>query len=248
MINRRVVSCADRFWRLVGKPEPFPRALESSIAWALPLAIVKLPHLGIDAVRQWLEKNRIPSDISYSDRSLRALLVARAGKGIIFLDGTDPEDERRFSLAHEVAHFILDYLSPREAVLKYFGETIRDVLDGYRLPTTEERLKGVLRGIKIGSFSHLLDRSDEDAIDCVYVLLAEDNADLLALELLAPQSLVINWLSARGITWTDMAIKVVIYDILIKECGLPKRIAENYGSHIISKNTPVPSIIERLGL
>jgi hypothetical protein len=60
----------------------------------------------------------------------------------------------------------------------------------------------------------------------MYVLRAEDNADLLALELLAPQSLVSNWLYARGITWTDTAVNVGIHDILIRQCGLPKRIAK----------------------
>jgi Zn-dependent peptidase ImmA (M78 family) len=39
--------------------------------------------------------------------------MARAGHGFISLDGSDADDERRFSLAHELAHFLLDYQDPR---------------------------------------------------------------------------------------------------------------------------------------
>jgi len=109
MTEQEIAARADIFWQLAGDVEPFPRSLERAIAWALPLTLVKLPHLNIRNLRVWLDQFDIPCMFSHLDRDLRACLVAKLGRGIIFLDGSDPDDERRFSLAHEVAHFILDY-------------------------------------------------------------------------------------------------------------------------------------------
>lgn len=59
MIDREPAFWAERFWSLVGRTEPFPRSLESSVGWALPLAIVKLPRLGLSELQRWLLKRDI---------------------------------------------------------------------------------------------------------------------------------------------------------------------------------------------
>ena len=130
MTDQEIIVRAGRFWRLAGQVEPFPRLLERAIAWALPLTLVKLPRLSFPDLRAWLTQRDIPFIFSHSDRCLRACLIAKAGSGIVFLDGSDPDDERRFSLAHEVAHFILDYLEPRERGIELLGAAGLEVLDG----------------------------------------------------------------------------------------------------------------------
>ena len=112
-----VAEWASNFWRRAGGPAPFPRSLESAVAWALPVAVVKLPRLGLRELREWLAKRGIPFCINATDRRLRACVLARAGRGAIFLDGTDSEDELRLSLAHEVSHFVCDYLDPRRRAM-----------------------------------------------------------------------------------------------------------------------------------
>ena len=145
MFDKDVSRCAERFWKRVGKYEQFPRTLETPISWALPIAIVKLPQLVLREIQQWLQERNIVLDFRTPNRKLRACLIAKAGKGIVFLDGCDESDEQRLSLAHELAHYIRDYLEPREKALQFLGDRIADVLDGIRLPTPEERLSGILK-------------------------------------------------------------------------------------------------------
>jgi hypothetical protein len=149
---------AKQFWDQVGYVEPFPRSLERAVLWALPLGIVKLPRLGLSAMRSWLCRRGIDVYPGAPDRPLHGCLIARGGQGFVFLDGCDADDERRFSLAHEVAHFLRDYLGPRQRALDALGDGIADVLDGQREPTVDERLAGVLRGARLGMFTHLLER------------------------------------------------------------------------------------------
>ncbi len=248
MINRKIFSCANKFWRLAGKSEPFPRSLESSVAWALPLAIVKLPHLGLGDISNWLTRNGIYCVIDVSDHPLRAYLIARAGKGIVFLDGTDSDDERRFSLAHEVAHFILDYLIVREKTLKTYGEEVRDVLDGIRMPTALVGVKGIFRGIKLGTYSHLIARSVEGNVEKNEVLQAEDNADLLALELLAPKMAVLQRLEKLGVRWKEETAFQTAQYILTNDFGLPVNVARTYGHILVFSMRPAKSMKEWLGI
>src|SRR3989344_4398370 len=123
---------AEDFWSAVGGKQSYPRSLENSVGWALPLAIIKLPHLGVRAVEDWLHRRGMTGFCELADHQLRACLIARFGYGIVLIDATDPEDEQRFSLAHELAHFILDYLKPRQTALAALGGDVLDVLDGIR--------------------------------------------------------------------------------------------------------------------
>ncbi len=181
MTNKEVASWAERFWLSVGCVEPFPRSLESSVAWALPLAVIKLPHLGLFNMNEWLIQKGIISLCPTQNRRLQACLFAKAGHGLVFLDGSDPDDERRFSLAHEVVHFISDYLEPRNRVLALLGDAGRDVLDGRRPPTPEERLRGMLHNVELGTYTHLIERSSTGSVTSIQTLEAEDRADRLAL-------------------------------------------------------------------
>lgn len=247
MTADEATACAERFWSLVGRRESFPRSLESSVAWALPLAVVKLPRLGLDRLRQWLLTRRIPCSLSGSDRPLRAFLVASAGRGLVFLDGTDVESERRFSLAHEVAHFLIDYLHPRELALATLGLQVRDVLDGLRPPTPEERLAGVLRGVPIGIFTHLVERSARGDVLCAQVRDAEDRADRFALELLAPRSAVLQRLKSRGVSLHEKSAIEAVLRLLVSEFGLPPAMAERYGRVLLTSYRAARTFREWLG-
>src|SRR3982751_3882961 len=110
-LSQEVVN---RFWQQSGEIEPFPRNLEQVISLALPAKLIKLPHLKLQAIESWLERRGTSFRFNCRSRAVRGCLVAYGGQGLIFIDETDPDDERRFTIAHEIGHFIVDYLLVRE--------------------------------------------------------------------------------------------------------------------------------------
>lgn len=174
-----VTELAAAFWAAAGVAEPFPRALRHAAVVAFPLTVKELPGLRFAAARDWLRRRGVERPLPVGDRPLRACLAVERGGGFIFLEADDPEDERRFSLAHELAHYLRDYWQPRRDAARAFGETILDVFDGLRPPTPAERMNALVRRVPVGFHTHLLGRDAEHAA-------AEREADLLAYELLAP--------------------------------------------------------------
>lgn len=164
----------------------FPRDLMGDVVMQIPVSVEVLPSLSAHAVRQWLRQRGVHHAVSDADRALHGCLVARAGRGVMFLDAGDEEAERRFTLAHEIAHFILDHLLPRVRAIRVFGERILPVLDGARPPTREEMLSAVLERVQLGVQVHLMSRGPGGAVCAWDVEESEQRADRLALELLAP--------------------------------------------------------------
>jgi hypothetical protein len=184
-----VAELAERFWAAAGPPPPFPRDLTGPATVGLPLSVAALPGLRLDGVRGWLARVRIGCPTDEPDRPLRACLVTRAGCGFVFLDADDPPAEQRFSLAHEVAHFLRDYDAVRRAAVRALGPAVLEVLDGRRPATPEERVHAVFRGVRVGAHVHLLRRDDAGRPRTPAEREAEAAADRLAFELLAPAEL-----------------------------------------------------------
>lgn len=228
MYEKEIAKLARSFWDTTGQKEVYPRNLEMAVAWALPLAIVKLPHLELSDVYKWLSNRGIAISCCCSACHLRAFVFAYGGRGIVFLDGTDPEDQKLFSLAHEVAHFILDYLEPRREAIALLGDEARDILDSLRGPTKEERLRGMLGGIQLGVFTHFMERTGDGILRSFEAIEAEDRADLLAIEILAPRASVVRWLKRLDVRWQNSGTATLVTRILMTEFGLPFEIADSY--------------------
>jgi hypothetical protein len=246
--DQEIIARAETFWGQAGITESFPRSLERAVAWALPLVVVKLPRLCLPELRDWLEQRSIPYNLSLPDRRLRACLIARGGHGLIFLDGSDADDERRFSLAHELSHFMLDYLEPREKVLEFLGNAGYEVLDGRRAPTTEERLRGVFQGVHLTTYLHLMERTPAGSVERLRILEAEDRADRLALELLAPKETVLTRLPEQGVDWHSVSAFTLVRETLRQEFGLPETVAEHYGQMLVMQQQHPASFRQWLGV
>lgn len=177
-----VVDLAERFWTAAGAVDGFPRDVERAAITSGFLTVLHRERLSVAMIRAWLAKVGIAHPLRVPDRPLRACLVACDGSGFAFIDSTDSEDERRFSLAHELAHFLRDYLAPRETAARRVGANAVQVLDGTRGATPEERVRAWCSRTDLGVHVHLMDR----AVVRLAVREAEENADLLAYELLAP--------------------------------------------------------------
>jgi hypothetical protein len=242
-----VRTAAEQFWARAGQSGPFPRDLERAVnSIPLPLAIIKLPNLWLATIDDWLRRHGIPTISPVTDRALRGCTVAYAGKGMIFLDGSDEPKEFRFTLAHEVAHFLLDYLQNRESLISKFGREIVSVLDGLRPPTPEERIDAVLARRCLAIHTHFLDRDGDGMPDRVAVV--ETRADRFALELLAPAGETFRFVNAR-LRRKPYATRVrSVTRALTTRFDLPHSVASGYAAYLCRSWFGGPSVREWLGM
>jgi hypothetical protein len=228
---------ADEFWQLAGGPGPFPRDLSAVVSLALPVVTRNISHLTLADVRQWLQARGIPHPLPAIDRRLRGCLLAYSGQAFILVDGSDPERERRFTVAHELAHFLVDYREPRLRAITMLGGEITDVLDGHRPPTHTERLHSIFSGVPVGLHVDIFERTSAGAYTAPATLHAEERADHLALELLAPADNVWSTFQSiaeerdAGYDWAHKLLKQLLYD----SYQLPEEQAQTYATWLLRK-------------
>jgi hypothetical protein len=209
----------------------------------LPIALVKLPRLTVSSIEFWLENRGVGYSFNCADRGLRGCLLAWRARGIIFLDGTDPIDQIRFTIAHEVAHF-LDYVMSLEAAGRQCGDRIGEVIDGVRPPSVAERLSATLAGVDLGVYIKLMERdylTRDLAGDSIRL---ENRADAIALALLAPPREVLERLDQSVTGFAQMLANGE--DILERTFGLPPAIARKYARKLIGRDGRRDSMAQAL--
>lgn len=220
-----VVQEAEEFWRRAGGPPPFPRTVEDVLGRAHPLEVLRQPGLSAGHVARWVRERGWWCDAGRGDQRLRGCLLAWQEIGLIFLDSTDPPDEQRYTLAHEVAHFLADYLRTRREAVASLGRQVLEVLDGWRAPTRDEQVHALLAGVRFGLYLHLAPRDGTWGVTALARQNLEARADKLALELLAPAEEV-----RRRVGRNRGAEEVE--KVLRGEFGLPEGVARVYARRI----------------
>lgn len=229
-----IEQTAGDFWELAGETPGYPRAMQDAITLASPLELCPTVGLRVKHVLAWARRINMACRIRGKDRPLHGCLVAWRGKGAIFYDMGDADDEQRFTLAHELAHYLLDYEAPRSRALGILGESILAVLDGERAPTPDERLHAVLSSVHLGVMSHLMERPDK-GLPTSAVLDVEDRADRLALELLAPALPLYELLDQAAAPRGFQARLAFLNDQLTTSRGLPADIAAAYARFLLGQ-------------
>jgi len=225
-------------------PDVYPRDLITLIPLRLPLAFVLVKGLTTNALRDWLMHRRITYKSDGPHRRLHGALVARAGRGIVFVDSSDDAAEQQFTAAHETAHFIEDHAGPRQEALKKFGDPIRPVIDGQRAPTPEESVSSVLNRVPLGIQVHLMARGSTALIDSWDVEEREQRADRIALELVAPTKAALRLL--RQSTGLAEASDLAAATVLAQHFDLPQSAAHLYANLLLSRARSRPKLSERL--
>jgi Zn-dependent peptidase ImmA (M78 family) len=175
---------------------------------------------------------------------LHACVVAFRGSGFIFLDSDNNLSERRFSTAHEIGHFLLDYWEKRQLAISRFGPSIEDVIDGIRPATVEERVHSMLSEVQITPFTHLMERKADGQLGCDSLQRSELHADSLALELLAPYETVKDRVNSRR----KQDRQTYVQEILVADFGLPPQVAQKYMKAFQLQEADSSSVRKWLGI
>lgn len=247
LISVIITQVAKDFWKRAGGNTLFPCDISGAVNLALPIDIVCLSELSLKKIQTWLTERKVFLDLEIDDRLLHGFILISKGTGFIFVNGTDTEEERRYTIAHEASHFLLDYKLPRESAVKKLGETILEVMDGYREPTLEERVDGTLTSVTIKPYTHLLEKVGDGTFDRAEILNSENDADELALELLAPHATVIKDTNPNRNKISFYDFKNQCYQILRSKYLIPDTIAEAYSSKLAYVATGAPSLVSKLG-
>jgi hypothetical protein len=228
-------------------PAQYPLRLAELLPFHYAINIQTIAGLTIGAVRAWFAARRLPDQFGnlehLPDRRLYGCMVAGGGRGVIFVDANASTAEQRFTIAHEFSHFLLDHLIPREEALAAFGTSIRPVIDGERAPTDAERLEALRDWLDIQPSRHLMERESDGSLPELRTARAEHDADLLALEILAPHATVLARAPAAEYDWMVTAL----FPLLTADFGLPESIARGYAAQIAGQFAREPSLRRRFG-
>ena len=229
-------ALARDFWAGTVWCDRFPREIDQVAPLQLPLVIAKQAPINVQAAGDWLRRRGMVVPLPDDQRDLHGCLVAHRDRGFIFVSATDSAEEQRLTIAHEVAHFFVDYLLPRQQVMQALGAHMAEVLDGLRPPTPAERAAAVLSHVRLGAHVHLLPRPGAGADDEVRVVRAEDRADRLALDLVAPRARVRNALNdlATRQPLTPEAARTA----LAAHFGLPAYVFHDTVRHMVRRSPP----------
>jgi uncharacterized protein DUF955 len=223
MVSSRVERIAGAFWnRAGGRPDwGAPVDIATAAATALPASVVPIRGLNTAAVQAFLARIGASVWFDSSPRALRGCIVADVGYALIFVDADDSDEERRFTVAHEIAHFLVHYLVPREEAVRVLGPGIAAVLDRIRPATYGERFSSALRNVPITPFGHAMDRADRRA---ARIARMEDEADDLGIELIAP--------------WRELqAMDILSPEAVRARFGVPHQVAARLASMVSPSRT-----------
>lgn len=215
----RVQELALATWAAAPQRVHNERDVEAAVVWASPVVIVSMPHLQLASANRWLSDHGAPS-LPDGSGELRGLLVAWRGYAAIFLDGTMTSAERRFTLAHEHGHFLIDYQLARQRIARDAPDLL-GVIDGRRPATDADRAKASLARVPIGLHTHLLHRDDHGGVGGATTA-SEDDASLYALELLSQWDSLLRFLRSLALPSGAYGKRVAAASAAVaSEFGLP---------------------------
>ena len=251
-VHPNIKQIAKSFWEDAVVTPHYPigiTLLEQAICLSKNLTVVKLSKLTAAKIADWFYQKQVNIELQNDNgRLLYGYLYAHHGAGFTFLNGFEPPEEQCFTLAHELAHFILDYEVPRQRAVRTHGESILEVLDGLRPPTIQEQLSGILTGISVKPLSHLLDTPASGGFQRLKIWKVEDRADQLGLEILAPIQSIAGDVRKHQVSRRFDDMKEFIEEILAKKYGLPATVIPPYANHLAHSFTGGRTLADQWGI
>lgn len=234
---------SDWFWKRAGGRFDYPVDIAYAATCALDVYVDQVAGLTTVSAAAHIGCGGLWSLDGAEERSLHGCVVVGRSGGAILVEKSDDEAEKRFTIAHEVSHYILEVKQRHERATDRMGRDFSDILYGFREATPTERIDAWLNNTRSEVFAHFMDRAPGGGYGCSRTLDAECLADDLALEILAPRSELIAAISLMGFSESLKAAR----GISGRRFGLPEGVAEWYASRVVWQLMGGPSTAERFG-
>ena len=235
------------FWTRAGGPARYPVDIGYAATCALEVSIHLITYLTPATAADFLGHDRSRPADAPSQRPVHGCIAVGPRGAKVLVERRDAEEERQFTIAHEVAHYILEVRRHHRLAEQRLGACHVDVLYGSHEATPTERLDAWLNNVRSAPLMHFMDRTPTREYGCGRTLEAECSADRLATEILAPSAELVRAASDyRKLPFRDLVDAA--RRIAEQRFGLPGAIAGPYASRLIWRLTGGPSTAERFGL
>ena len=234
---------SDWFWKRAGGRSGYPANIAYAATCALEVYVDEIADLTPASAVAHVGRGGLWKIDGVDERSLHGCVIVGPSGGAVLVEKSDDEAEKRFTIAHEVSHYILEVKRHHERAADRLGPEFADALYGLREATPTERIDAWLNNARSEAFAHFMDRAPRGGYGCSRMLEVECRADDLALEILAPRSELVAAISSTGFV---ESLKVA-RSISERRFGLPESVAELYASRVVWQSKGGPSTVERFG-
>ena len=238
---------AEWFWTRAGRPVRYPVDISYAAICALEVSIHMIADLTPAAATDFFRRDGSRGATAFGQRAMHGCIAFGPRGATIMVEQKDAEDERRFTIAHEVAHYILEVRRHHRLAEQRVGGDFVGILYGLREATPTERIDAWLNNVRSTPTAHFMDRTPDGGYGCGRSPEAECSADRLALEILAPRAEMVRAvLDCRKLPFRNPVDATQRF--AEQRFGLPSEVAGPYASRIAWELTGGPSTAERFGL
>ena len=237
---------ASWFWRRAGGRSTHPVDIGYAATCALEVGIRSVAGLTMFTAVDHLRRVGVRCPESVSERKLHGCIAVGPRGATILVEMHDADAQRRFTIAHEVSHYILEVRRHHRRAARRMGRDYVGILYGSREATPTERVDAWLKNVLFSPFAHFIDRTPGGGYGCGQTLEAECVADRLAIEILAPRAELRRAVRANR----RLPLSAMINEarrIAEQRFGLPDTVAERYAVGIVWEMRGGRSIAERFG-
>ena len=246
----QIEKIAADFRAKAGLPQDPPYDIAKAAKLILPLQVIEIAGLDLEKIRQWLRHRNLVDtidDIEAGNRTVHGFILTQRGSGLIFVDSEDLEAEQRFTIAHEVSHFLIDHKIPRQKIISRFGDRLEKIMDGELPLKRSDELFALIKGADIHQRTRSIENDGDGSFRSWINFIAENEADGLALELLAPQQAVVSEILSGKKSLPHQVFTVRCRKLLEQRYGLPTHVAQQYAAELAYFVTNGTSLLRKLG-
>ena len=238
---------ADWFWKRAGGRPGLPADIGYAAMCAIEVYIEEVSDLTTVTAASCIEGVGIRIPDVVSERRIHGCLVVGRRGAAILVEKNDDAAQKRFTIAHECAHFILEVRMNQGRAENRLGPGFASILHGHREATPNERIAARLHGVSSDPLVHFMDRTATGDYGRWRIHEAECLADDLAVEILAPRAELIASLSSLGPMGFSESLSAA-RRIAERRFGLTETTAEWYCNRVVWQLMKGPSTAERFRL